>query len=249
MATSGERAMKSLQSFLDRRIPESVDLSPDLIKEFKGLIGAIELDFSSKIDERRALELQRDAFEAGVEALEHELVEISYHPQSVGIFNPYEADLARAIDQEQKAAAKPVPPKLNEYSASEQSLIKSILIESMHRFEPDDLVPSETVYCWLTECWNCAEESYVWMQSSTLAIGLSIPKDEDGVTKDNLRRVYSDFDARAALTGPVTTKEGGSYFGFSCHSCDSVLGAHYLKREAYSRLLRGTMDEIHLSEA
>lgn len=247
MATSGERALASLQSFLDRRIPESIDLSPDLVKEFEGLIGAIELDFNSRIDERRALELQRDAFEAGVEALEHELVEISYHPQSVGIFNPYEADLGRLIDQEARAAAKPVPPKLDEYNPAEQALLKSILIEAMHRFEPDDLAPTERVYCWLTECWNCSEESYVWMQSSTLAIGLIIPEDEDGSIKAKLRRAYPDFYFRAAVAGPVTTKEGGSYFGFSCNNCCSVLGAHYLKREAYSMLLRGTMNEVYLT--
>ena len=51
-------------------------------------------------------ELKRlsEVFEEGSEALSHELMDSAYHPQSTGVFNPYDYELRQiAYDREKKA--------------------------------------------------------------------------------------------------------------------------------------------------
>lgn len=66
----------------------------DEVREAYAMTGE-GLDFKRVAQERREefdrwlAEMQSQAFQAGVEALKGELLHVDYHPQSVGVYNPY----------------------------------------------------------------------------------------------------------------------------------------------------------------
>lgn len=89
------------------------------------------------------------------------------------------------------------------------------------------------IYGWTTTCWQCDVDSYVWM--SVVLFGPAITED---CLRPDIRRALAHTSATPhALIGTVTTKAGGTYLGFTCPWCHSVLGKHFLTIELYRRLL------------
>lgn len=86
---------------------------------------------------------------------------------------------------------------------------------------------------WDTTCWNCGEKSYVWMDVDLKGPGIS-----DDCLRRSVRRMFGDrAEVPLALIGTVHTKAGGTYLGFTCPWCRSVLGKHFLRLELMRRML------------
>lgn len=104
----------------------------------------------------------------------------------------------------------------------------------------------EQVYVWSTECWSCHASQTVWLQPFLFGSALVVPEDRDEEIRHTLHTRHEDLFAAAADSKMVTTKRGGTYFGFTCTGCGSVLGRHFLKVQALRMLLDGGITKMEL---
>lgn len=88
MATPKE-ALQSLRTLFESKF----DGEP--LKEFDSIAEPLTEHLKLVPDGKSYLKAQSAAFEQGAEALEGELVMVDYHPQSTGIWNPYEHELSQ----------------------------------------------------------------------------------------------------------------------------------------------------------
>lgn len=129
---------------------------------------------------------------------------------------------------------KPLPvPTAEDVQRRRADTARGRILADIVNIDPDELYPN-VFYSWATECWNCGTES--WVAFENIMFGISITP---GCMRQDVRGDMSQYISGTtplALIGTVTTKAGGSYLGYRCHECQSVLGKHFLGRDLIDML-------------
>lgn len=142
------------------------------------------------------------------------------------------------------ATDTPTKPWTDPNPFTEEELLeasKQMRSDAMSTIDPfDTLDPVDLIYPWVTGCWSCGHTQWVWLVNGVFSLDHGNPT----ITADTtaaIRRQPGGSLQSIARIGRVTTKAGGTYYGFTCNACESVLGRHFLKLEAARQILDGTI--------